>query len=69
MVETLVQVRCDSRKPFTAGLIFTGDRCTTTAPVLRKFCLGKTRDECRVRFVENGWHAVIVRELPDASAA
>lgn len=60
----LVQVRADGRKPFTAGLIFTGERCTVSAPILRKFCLGKSRDACRALFRTMGWKAVVVRDAP-----
>lgn len=60
--ETLVQVRADGRKPFTAGLIFTDDRCTLSAPILRKFCLGRTKDECRELFRERRWKAVVIKD-------
>lgn len=60
MSELLVQVRADGAKPFTAGLIFTGDRCTLAAPILRRWCLGRSRDECRAVFAGRGWKAVVV---------
>jgi hypothetical protein len=59
---TLVQVRADGSRPFTAGLIFVADRCTLAAPILRRWCLGRSRDECRAVFAGHGWKAVVVSE-------
>ena len=58
--ETVVQVRCDGPRPFTAGLIFTGDRCTRAAPILRKWCIRRSKDECRAVIAGKGWRAVVV---------
>lgn len=61
MTETLVQVRADGAKPFTAGLIVVDGRCTEAAPILRKLCLGKSSQQLRNLFARRGWKAVVVR--------
>lgn len=59
----LVQIRADGPRPFTAGLVFTGDRCTLAAPILRKWCLGRGKDEVRALVARRGWTAVVVPDI------
>jgi hypothetical protein len=57
MAEALVQVRAPH---FCAGLVVVGNRCTEAAPILRKACLGKSRQQLQNYFIRRGWKAVIV---------
>ena len=59
--ETLVRVTATGRKPFCAGLVVVNGRCTLTAPILRRPCLGKTADQLRALFQAEGWTATIVQ--------
>jgi hypothetical protein len=44
-------------RPFCAGLVFRGDVCVATAPILRRDCRGKTRAEVRVVLKAKRWKA------------
>lgn len=56
----MVQVRADGAKPFTAGMIVIDGTVTKTAPILRRWFLGKTADQARAIIKARGWKAVIV---------
>jgi hypothetical protein len=58
---TVVQVRCDGPRPFTAGLVLDGDgRCVSAAPILARLVLGHTAPVIRRMLRARGWSAVIV---------
>lgn len=60
----LVRVLSDS---FCAGFVIEDDRCVLAAPILRRWLMGKTADECRKVIRDKGWLAHIVKESEDAA--
>lgn len=58
-LELVVQVTGDDWKgrPFCAGLVFQGDKCVATAPILRRDCRDRTRAEVREVLKSKRWKA------------
>jgi hypothetical protein len=59
--EVLVRVVADGGRPFVAGFVVHDNVVTVTAPILRRFLLGKTADQARAVIKRQGWRASIVR--------
>lgn len=63
--EILVQVRADGRGSFTAGMVVVEGVVIQAAPILRRWCLGKTASQARAIIASKGWKAVIVQPRRD----
>ena len=59
---TLVRIRCDTDRPFTAGVVLHPDtqHVFVAAPILRHM-LGRSADQLRAYIHRMGWRATIVR--------
>lgn len=65
MIEILAQVMTppDVPKPFCAGIVLWDDKVVVTAPILRKWFAGKTRDQVREICRRQGWTVTVVHEI------
>lgn len=49
---------------FCAGLVTTGERVTDAAPILRRQCMGQSRDRVRALAASLGWSIRFVGRWP-----